>query len=85
MLLKSILKCTSDTCIRTAESLCRPPETIATLLIGYTPVQNKNKLNLKKINSGRAMKGTNKAHQPERDDEKKDTSAAQMNEDPFHK
>ena len=26
-----------DTCICTAESLCCPPETITTLLIGYTP------------------------------------------------
>ena len=27
-----------DTCIRMAESLCYPPETITTLLIGYTPI-----------------------------------------------
>ena len=26
-----------DTCIRMAESLCCPPETITTLLIGYSP------------------------------------------------
>ena len=31
-----------DTCICTAESLHCLPETITTLLIGYTPVQNKN-------------------------------------------
>ena len=30
-----------DTCIRMAESLRYPPETISTLLIGYTPTQNK--------------------------------------------
>ena len=30
-----------DTCIRTAESLHCLPETIITLLIGYTPIQNK--------------------------------------------
>ena len=27
--------------VRVAESLCCPPETITTLLIGYTPLQNK--------------------------------------------
>ena len=27
-----------DTCICMAESLCCPPETITTLLIGYTPI-----------------------------------------------
>ena len=31
-----------DTCICVTESLCCLPET--TLLIGYTPVQNKNKI-----------------------------------------
>ena len=31
-----------DTCIYTAESLCLPPETITTLLINYTLIQNKN-------------------------------------------
>ena len=31
-----------DTCICVAESLCCPPETITTLLISYTPIQNKN-------------------------------------------
>ena len=36
---------TMDTCIHMAESLCCPPETIMTLLIGCTPKQNK----LKKI------------------------------------
>ena len=30
-----------DTRIRMAESLCYPSETITTLLIGYTPIQNK--------------------------------------------
>ena len=30
-----------DICVRTAESLCCSPETITTLLIGYTPIQNK--------------------------------------------
>ena len=30
-----------NACLRMAESLCRPPETITTLLIGYTPIQNK--------------------------------------------
>ena len=30
-----------DTCICMAESLCPSPETITTLLIGYTPTQNK--------------------------------------------
>ena len=30
-----------DTCIRMAESLCCPPEIIATLLIGYTSIQDK--------------------------------------------
>ena len=30
-----------DACICMAESLCYPPETITTLLIGYTPIQNK--------------------------------------------
>ena len=28
-------------CIRMAESLCCPPETITTLLIGYMPIENK--------------------------------------------
>ena len=30
-----------DTCVRMAESLHCPPETITTLLTGYTPIQNK--------------------------------------------
>ena len=30
-----------DTCIHTAESLCCEPETITTLVTGYTPTQNK--------------------------------------------
>ena len=29
-----------DTCIRMAKYLCRPPETITTLLTGFTPSQN---------------------------------------------
>ena len=33
-----------DTCICMAESLCGPPETITTLLIGYIPMYNKKKL-----------------------------------------
>ena len=36
----------TDTCICMAESLCCSPETITTLLIGYTPIKNKK---LKKI------------------------------------
>ena len=31
----------SDTCICMAESLCCSPEIVTTLLIGYTPMQNK--------------------------------------------
>ena len=38
------------TCICMAESLRRPPETITTLLIGYTPTQNKK---LKKRNQSK--------------------------------
>ena len=30
-----------DACLRMAESLCCPPETITTLLISYTLIQNK--------------------------------------------
>ena len=30
-----------DTCVCVAESLCCPPGTITTLLISYTPIQNK--------------------------------------------
>jgi len=30
-----------DTCISMVESLRYPPETITTLLIGYTPIKNK--------------------------------------------
>ena len=30
----------TDTCMCMAESLCCPPETITTLLIGYTTIQN---------------------------------------------
>ena len=39
-----------DTCICMAESLCCPPETIMTLLTGYTPIENK-KLKKKKMQS----------------------------------
>ena len=35
-----------DTCVCVAESLCYMPETLTTLLIGYTQIQNKR---LKKI------------------------------------
>ena len=31
-----------DTCICMTESLCCSPETTTTLLIGYTPIQNKS-------------------------------------------
>ena len=31
-----------DTCVCMAESLCCSPETTPVLLIGYTPIQNKN-------------------------------------------
>ena len=34
-----------DTCIHMAQSLHCPPEAITTLLIGYTPIQNKKFLN----------------------------------------
>ena len=37
-----------DTCICVAKSLCCPPETITTLLIGYTPIQKVLKNNLKR-------------------------------------
>ena len=37
-----------DTCICTAESICCPPRTITTLLIGYTPIQNEKFNNQKK-------------------------------------
>ena len=30
----------TDTCVCTAESLCRSPETITTLLTGCTPIKN---------------------------------------------
>ena len=32
-----------DTCMCLAESLCCPPETVTTLLICYTPIQNKKR------------------------------------------
>ena len=34
-----------DTCICMAESLCCPPETITTLLVSHTPIQNFFKCN----------------------------------------
>ena len=34
-----------QTCICMAEFFCCPPETITTLLTGYTPVENKKILN----------------------------------------
>ena len=37
-----------DTCICMAKSLCSSPETITTLLIGYTPIQNKKFMKKKK-------------------------------------
>ena len=37
-----------DTFTCMAEFLCSPPETITTLLIGYTPTQKKNKFRKKK-------------------------------------
>ena len=44
-----------DTCIWMAESLCCPPETVTTLLIGYTPIPNKK---LKKLHSTGTKTGT---------------------------
>ena len=41
-----------DTCVCMTEFLCCPPETITTLLIGYTSVRNK-KLKKKKQNKMR--------------------------------
>ena len=38
-----------DTCICIAESLCCSPETITTLLIGYTQIQNKKQKKKKRI------------------------------------
>ena len=38
-------------CIFMAESLCKPPENIPILFIGYTPMQNKKVLKRKEINS----------------------------------
>ena len=35
-----------DTCIYMAELLCCAPETITTLLIGYTPIENKKFKNI---------------------------------------
>jgi len=42
-----------DTCICMAESLHCPPETVATLLISYTPIQNKKIFLKKEYNSGK--------------------------------
>ena len=41
-----------DTCICMAESLRYPPETVITLLIGYTPVQNEKSKVCKKAWAG---------------------------------
>ena len=38
-----------DTCICLAESLCCPPETVTTLLIGYIPIQNNKFFKRKKM------------------------------------
>ena len=38
-----------DTCIYMAESLRFSPETITTMTVGYTPVQNKKKIFFKEI------------------------------------
>ena len=35
-----------DTCIYMADSLCYPPDTIMTLSISYTPIQNKKLKNI---------------------------------------
>ena len=43
-----------DTCICMTEPLCSPPETIITLLIGFTLIQNK-KIKKKKICSVKAV------------------------------
>ena len=46
----------TDTCVCTAESLCRSPETITTLITGCTPIKNAfgvNKKLKKKIQPGR--------------------------------
>ena len=48
-----------DTCICMAESICSPPETITTLLIVYTPIQNK-KLKKKKANRKEFQKNKKK-------------------------
>ena len=42
-----------DTCM--AEFLCCPPETLTTLLIGYTPIRSK-KFNIKKGGEFRSIK-----------------------------
>ena len=44
-----------DTCVRMAESLCCSPETVTTLLIGYTPIQNKVKKKQNKTNRNRVF------------------------------
>ena len=41
-----------DTCVRMAESLCCSPETVTTLLTGYTPIQNKVKKKTKQTEIG---------------------------------
>ena len=42
-----------DTCI--CLSLCFPPETVTTLLIGYTPIQIKSLMKQKKMKKGRSL------------------------------
>ena len=53
-----------DTCICMAKSPHCSPETTTTLLIGYTPIQNKKfkvweKINTREAQSGRRLLGTN--------------------------
>jgi len=45
------------TCICRAESLCCPPETITTLINGYTPMQNKQFKKETKPPKGRTERG----------------------------
>ena len=44
-----------DTCICMAESLCCSPEAIITLLLGYTPIQNKSFKNLKEFSMAQSL------------------------------
>ena len=45
-----------DTCICMAESHCWAPETITTLLIGYTPIENKEFFKNKGVPGGSVVK-----------------------------